>query len=280
MKKRLAIMLLLFASAAVLAGCNASVYTERFVPREADGVARKFIRDLVDGDFAGAEAAVFHEFVTPELDGQLRDVHDRLSASEVVSVRLVKYNNIYKHAFTHEIVRSFLFYEVKARDGWFEVQTVVDNDSGARSVYGFFIEPASASLADINAFTLRGKSLRQYTILLLAVAVPLFIIYVFILCLRSRTDRKKSWLVVILLGVGSLTVNWTTGAPDWGIMSVSFLGIEPLRDGLDGPWMISVAMPIGAILFYLRWRRFLPAARGQGGAGEGGSGMTDLSGQA
>lgn len=279
MKKSLVITLLIFLSAVVLTGCNANVYLDRYVPGEADGIVRNFITDLRGGDFDAARAMVNPEFVTPELTDQLRGVHDRLKGSGPLSVRLVKYDNFYKHGFSSEIVRSFLFYELSLEDRWFEVQAVVDNDAGQRVVYGFLLEPKPASLAEINAFTLGGKSMRQYAILLLSVAVVLFILYTFILCLRSSMDQKKSWLVVILVGVGSITVNWTTGEPGWGIMSMSFLGIEPLRDGLDGPWMLSVSLPIGAILFYLKWRRFQPANEAVGGGGAGGPETTDPGGQ-
>lgn len=252
MKKHNLVFFILLAAVVLLSGCNANVYIERYVPEKADKLTRNFITSVRDGDFARATELVNPDFITPELEGQLEDVSGKLNKAELQSVELVKFDNIYRHPFTREIKRSFLFYEVELDNIWFEIQAVVDNDTEKGHLYGFLIEPREASRAVINAFTFSDKSPRQYAILFLAVIIPIFIIYNAVQCLKTTMEKKKSWFLFILFGWGALGVNWTTGEPNWGIMSLSFLGIEPLRDGIHGPWMITVAMPVGALWFFFK----------------------------
>ena len=110
-------------------------------------------------------------------------------------------------------------------------------------------------MKELNAIGFEGRSSRHYLFVLLALAVPVFIVYVAVLCLRSREERKVRWFVLILLGLGNLTFNWTTGDITYGAFSAQFLGVEPLRDGLDGPLLLTIGMPLGAILFFFRHRK-------------------------
>ena len=88
--------------------------------------------------------------------------------------------------------------------------------------------------------------------LALAVAAPLFSLYALVLCVRTRLRGKKwLWIVAILLGVGALSVNWTTGQWNFQPAYVQLLSASATASPY-GPWVISVSVPLGAILFVLR----------------------------
>jgi hypothetical protein len=57
-------------------------------------------------------------------------------------------------------------------------------------------------------------------------------------------------MVFILVGVGRLTVNWTTGQ-----LYVMPFAVHLLSGGAStfgyAPWMIYVSLPIGAIIFFV-----------------------------
>lgn len=65
--------------------------------------------------------------------------------------------------------------------------------------------------------------------------------------------RKWPWMIFILLGVGKVAVNWTTG--EWQVMplAVQLFSVSALSDSY-GPWELAVSFPLGAIAFLARRR--------------------------
>jgi hypothetical protein len=95
-------------------------------------------------------------------------------------------------------------------------------------------------------------------VLALAVFFALLTLYALVVCIKTRLPgRKWPWVLFILLGVGKLSVNWTTGA--WGISPVAVqLFSASATAPLYGSWTLAVSLPLGAIVFLLR-RKSLPA---------------------
>jgi hypothetical protein len=104
-----------------------------------------------------------------------------------------------------------------------------------------------------NAFTLAGKPLRQYGFLALAAAPPLIVVIALISLARSlRVRRKALWMVGMIIGVGALTMNWTTGAVGLRALFVDPLGLWVLHaDTPAAPWMITVSLPVVALVYLL-----------------------------
>jgi hypothetical protein len=103
---------------------------------------------------------------------------------------------------------------------------------------------------------LGGKNALQYGVLTLAVGVAIFTLCVLVVCIRTKLKRRKwLWILFILFGFGKLSVNWATG--QWGIqvLAAQLFSASTYAD-FFGPWIISVSLPIGAMVF-LRFRRTL-----------------------
>lgn len=240
----------------LLAGCGANVYMENFVPEETDAVARDFIKSVKRGDYAAAEKVLNPEFVTEGLRNQLGTITEELSGGDITSIKLVKFNNTYRVPDIRDVRRSYLYYQVEVDGVFHMVFAVVDNlRSGEKMVQAFYSEPLPSSMDEMNAFTLSGKGFKHYLMLLVALVEAAFILFTAYLCLNTAVERRYSWLVLILFGVGSLSLNWTTGALDWNWFTAVFLGAGFLPDGLHGPWTVSVSIPFGAIFFYLKHGR-------------------------
>jgi hypothetical protein len=95
----------------------------------------------------------------------------------------------------------------------------------------------------------------DYAVLAYGVAVALFTLVVLIVAAKTKMRRRKwLWILFILFGVGKFSVNWTTG--QWGIalLVVQLFSVSSQAE-FFGPWIISVSLPIGAILFLLRRNR-------------------------
>lgn len=123
-------------------------------------------------------------------------------------------------------------------------------------VAGIHVTGLRDSLEDMNRFTLLGKGLSQYFILILAVTFVAFSFYVCGLCIRTKSGMKRwMWISLILVGVGRLTVNWTTGEWYFDVLALQ-IPCATARADLYGPWMISALFPLGALFFLNeQWRR-------------------------
>ena len=66
---------------------------------------------------------------------------------------------------------------------------------------------------------------------------------------------KFLWFLFIIVGVGKLTMNWTTGQLTTHPLAFQLLGASYFRPGLYGPWLFSASWPLGAVIFYFRRKR-------------------------
>ena len=66
------------------------------------------------------------------------------------------------------------------------------------------------------------------------------------------------WLLFMLFGIGSLSINWTTGETQFSALTLRLFAasVDQIR---YGPWIVSVSFPLGALAFLLL-RKWLTAA--------------------
>jgi len=114
------------------------------------------------------------------------------------------------------------------------------------------------SLKEINKFTFIGKSIRHYIVFGLALAIPIFILYVLVLCIRTPiVKRKWLWLLFVALGFVQLSLNWSDGSYSIQPISVALLGSGFFIAGPYAPVILNVAFPLGAVIFLFRRRSLL-----------------------
>ena len=146
-------------------------------------------------------------------------------------------------------------YEYQFPTRWVLVRLEWVRLDGKLRLNGVNIRLLDASVENTNAFTFAAKGAANYLILCLAVMAPLFSLYTLYLCLKTKGVRWKwLWAVFIVIGFGSLSVNWTTGSSALMLISVKLLSVSWVRTGV-GPWVISVALPLGALAFHWKLAR-------------------------
>jgi|SRR3974390_374795 len=118
------------------------------------------------------------------------------------------------------------------------------------------VSVSSDSLEKINRFTLVGKGPAQCSILFLALASLGFTLWVCAVCVRTTKGMKRwMWVSFILVGVGQLAVNWTTGDISYTLLALQ-VPCAGVRTTAYGPWMIVVYAPLGALFFLNeQWRK-------------------------
>ena len=253
-----------------LAGCGSKQTTQAFLkritPPQDDRLARAIIEDLRTGNLKPVveklERTVFGD-QPEEVLGRLREYID---PAEPKAVELV--GAAVRTMGDRKVVA--LSYQLEFPSSWSMVQVTIRTMGTSRHVVGLRAYRLPASLEEVNAFTLRGKSLRHWLMLTAAIAIPLFIIATLILCLGSEIRFKWLWIPFILIGVGNLSFNWMSGeflfsalpsdGPFVWVFHISCvlpfmpLGASLARSGWCGPWTLSVSVPVGAIVFLLRQR--------------------------
>ena len=252
-----AAVLVAAATAACLAGCGGGE-----APAKDDQLARETIDNLRRGnlDF------VRKHFDPAQFRGQdeqeLSKLHEYLNHGEPKAVTLVGWNVVKGPSGT----RTALTYELAFGDSWYVVTVLVHSTDAARRVAGLHVARLVKPLAELNAFTFEGKGAVHYVMLAWAVALPLFSLAAVAVCLRTPVRRKWLWVLFLLVGFGSVSLNWTTGELQFQLFSARVLSVGCVRAGQYAPWILSVSFPLGAVVFLIRRgavRRGAPAEPGE-----------------
>ena len=128
----------------------------------------------------------------------------------------------------------------------------VKTKDGVTTIIGLNVTPIPRSLEEQNRFSLIDKPAICWIVLALAITSMLLTVLALVVCARTKLrGRKWPWIVAILLGVGNLAVNWTTGqwqfTPLWVLVFSAGFTAAPY-----GPWTIFAGLPVGAVVFLVR----------------------------
>jgi hypothetical protein len=160
---------------------------------------------------------------------------------------------------------AHLTYEVGSGTHWFLAVVDVQGSDAAARISGLHLYPRSRSLLEANAFSLGGRSIKHYIILLLVVLAAGFSIATAVIIARTRAlPRRWAWVFVALLGAGTLTLDWTTGAISFRPAHFQLFSSGFLRMGPAAPWLFSVSVPLGAVIALLRRQSALRSGLSRG----------------
>ena len=242
----------LFSICVLLTACvDQKAIMKGIVPPQDDALARQFIESIRLGDFDKAKAELDPSVSEAGADDAFHKIHDLLAKGNVVEIEVVGCNITTmdgKH-------RSDLSYQIQFPNSWAFGDVVVDTTNGTRTVAGIHFNVSTESLETLNRFSLGNKSLLHYFVFTCCVAVPIFIIYTLIICIRTRVRQKWLWIIFILLGVMQFDLNWTTGQWDFKPLSIVLLGTGYRAAGPYAPWVLNFGLPLGACVFLANRKR-------------------------
>jgi len=236
--------------ALALFGCDSQKMMMKFVSEKENKTAQGFIEDIRTGNFTPILAAIDPQ-LAPQLNTDiLRRVQALFGGRPVKSVKIVgSHTNV-----TPEFKRYSFAYEYELTGQWLIADIVLQPEKGHLQIEGFHAVQMSQSLEQLNAFTLAGRSAKFLIALGLAVIFPIFVIGTAIVCWRTTIPRRKWWWrIFVLLGITTVTLNWTTGEIAFQPLSLNILSVGMTRE-LYGPWILQLGLPVGAMLFWI-WRR-------------------------
>ena len=181
----------------------------------------------------------------------LQQCIDYLNKGEPIAIELVGVN-IRR---INGIKRYYLSYQLQFQNTLLLANFTVVEMSGSNQIFSYHVSTLSKSLEEINAFTFSGKSFRHYIVLLVAAGTPIFIIYTIVLCVRTKMKRKWLWIIFMLFGVGNYSLYWTSGNMVFQPFTIMLFSAGFSKSGFYGPWIFTISVPIGALVFILMRRK-------------------------
>ena len=243
-------LLCLFAGA-----CSQQGIVDRFAPAAEVKFARSTLEDLRLGHLDSTRNHLVAKLRNADTDAELARMADYFPKGAPRSVKTVGSSKMWMNGES----RVSLAFEYEFESGWAVADMVVSTTGDQYAIEGLHVYRMKQSLEQTNAFTLRGKSPLQYLFLGMACLVPLLCLYALVLCARTpMRGRKWPWILFILFGFATVGLNWTTGAFSMQPISILLFGAACTAQPY-GPWMISVAFPLGAVWFLLKRRSYIAA---------------------
>lgn len=261
--KKSIVFLALLSCLILFAGCDFKAklkkqleeQLEKFVNKEVDRFSRDYIDILLKGDVEQAKELLDPSGVNSKTQSQLQEIVNLLDKGELISIEVVGVN-VFR---SRDRIRHTLTYQLQFKDAWLLAIVTVFGVSENQKIHSFQVKPIPRSLEEINAFTFSDKSFRHYIILLIAIGIPVFIIYTIVLCIRTKMKRKWLWIIFMLFGFGTYSFNWTSGLMGFMPLAIHLIPTSAFKRGPYAPWIISLSVPIGALLFLLKRRKIRKA---------------------
>lgn len=227
---------------------------DKLVPKEEAKMAEDYLAKLREMNFEYIKSKLSNELkpqVTDALLVQLAGYFrgGELKSTEIIGSQVHVFNGVWQGNFTFEYHFS---------EGWNLANAAFRKVGDKYEVIGLNVYQTEMSQKELNAFNLSNKSLLHYLTLIVAVIVPLFIIVSTYFCARTPIPKRKwLWVIFILLGVSAIQLNWTTGQFAFQLLNVNLLGASAGAAGPHAPWVISASIPLGAIIFWIKRKRYI-----------------------
>ena len=237
----------------LLIGCNQQAWFDKFVPKEEAEFSKRFLALFASRDFAAIEQLLDPSLKDPEVRSKLQQVADQFPPSPPVEVEVVG-----AHTFNSSQRAQYdLTFQYAYPEKWLLANVVLNKQDGRITVAGVHVNLLKDSLQNINRFTFAGKGVVNFVFFALAIAIPTFILVALVLCVRTPIPRRKwLWIVFILFGFVQFSLNWTVGSVNITTLSFLLLGAGFAQAGPAAPYVFTVAIPLGAILFFVKRRRW------------------------
>jgi hypothetical protein len=238
----------------MLTGCGYYSNGE-FGPQDQRDFAKHFV-----ALFAARDTAAIDKLLTPETRPEMASVLGKMIAVYPPE----KPTSIQYYAYTvRSDTRSGTVYFLSGLyrfpgDKDLAVEVALKRTGASYLVAGVHFQTLPHAWIAANDFVLEGKPLASYAFLAAMAAVLATSLIALVQCIRTRGIRRKwLWVVFILFGFGKLSLNWATGAFVLTPVAIQILSASAFRSAWIGPWVLSISLPLGAILFLARRKRLV-----------------------
>lgn len=229
----------------ILAGCGGGLFKKpahKVAPQEEQTIATNFLTHLRSRDISQAIAMLDPTVTTPGINEELADLTARLRPGTKPTMKLVHYQT----ETGPERNQSELIYEIDFGDAVCLTTVTLNQSATTMTVLDLQVLQQGKEL---HTFTLNNLKPRQVIFLSAWILVLLTVLYALVRCLQTKMKDKWLWFIFIFFGVCNIVINWTTLALAFEPFRMSPLGVGIGRVDITQPWLLSVAFPLGAVMF-------------------------------
>jgi len=242
------------ALSVALCGCGPGLAVERklinkLTPTEPDKFAREFIEALRTGRITDAVQQLDSTLQSNEGMAGLQSLSLSFKGGDLKQLEGIGVHTFY----TPDATSVNLSYQMELSTGWFTGNVLVAERPSGRKISSARFNLIPGPLEKIHAVNFARKGPGQYVFALLCGLNVVFIAGVTAMCARSRVRKKGLWIVFILFGIVTVQMNWTTGDTQLSPFSFLLLGAACFQSSSWAPWILSLGMPVGAVVFL--WKR-------------------------
>lgn len=258
-KRFLALWSCLFC-VALLTGCNDDAVIQKSIPKQADELGRDFLSALQKKDIDKASKLIEPKVraeATPKIKAIVSELFkdDQAQAIKPIGVR---------SATRGEERMTQISYQMYYPNKWIVASLAILETPKERFVVSARLEPIPEPVEKMYRFKLFGNPLMHYVVLVAWIIVPLFILYVLVACIRSPLHWKWKllWVPFIMMGFVTFHLDWTTGRAFLRLLGFLVMGVGVFKNKYS-PWIFSVGIPVGALIFYFKYIFKFPAKKQQ-----------------
>ncbi len=243
-------------TALLLIGCSYDDVKESLIPKAESTFAEHYLAQWRGKNF---------DYVTSHMHPQLQSKVDNnvfekiasyLAAGELVSTELMgsqvkTLNKVWTGTFS---------FEYQFDNGWAvaSVSMVKVDDKLLVKTVNFRQTPDSQK--NINAFSKVDITALKVLTLFLTIIIPLFMIVTCIWVYKSPIENKVRWYFLSLVGIGSFSINWTTGDFYTHLAAIKLLGFGITAGSEFAPFIVKFTLPVGAAAFWIRRKSLMNKA--------------------
>jgi|GEM_PF-1588041 len=240
-----------------LAGCDSQAMldeaAEKLAPEHIQELAAQVGEMVVSRDTEGIKGVLHPSAIGPDFDMAAANMWAQLPGGDLIDTSLAGVNTSSRWENGVSYTDYRFQYQYGFEEGWLHVQMVFREQDEAVSMINLHLTPLVGDLREINAFNLGQASFGKHMMFLAVIITPILIITTFVVAFRMRKSlkRPKRWLFFILIGVGGLTMNWTTGETVFEPLKFGLLGAGFLSPGPHAPLVLNLYFPLGMVLFWI-----------------------------
>ena len=213
--------------------------------------AREFLYDIAGHQYNKAFAELDPEFVDEFTPEKFKELYEEFSSEKMIDMKLAGMN---VSAWDEDNSRLFfIYYECEYENSeWLLAEVAVQEKNFKYTIKGIHFYNMEKSFKDAYKFTFKGKGSKHNFIFFLFLLMPLFSLYTLFVCIRTPMKKGKIlWILFILLGFTSTTINWASGEVVFKIFRVTLLSFFAKKAWEYEPWFFSFSIPVGAIVFWI-----------------------------
>ncbi|MGE0210398.1 MAG: hypothetical protein AB7S41_01770 [Parvibaculaceae bacterium] len=206
------------------------------------------------------------ETIDENFDAKLKAILELLPEGEVVARERADYRAGSFTSLLGQTARETYStaYQYQYPNGWALISMAASGEAGTLKLTGMNVTRIGGDLRQLNSFWRNGDTPWHWAFLLATLFVTLFILATLAVIVWRRKNIRRPWLWFgfALFGVGILGLNWSTGDLSYALLGIQMLGAGMSRGSEFMPWILKVGLPIGAIIFWIRYPQIL-AGRGR-----------------